>query len=131
MKLLELAFPQICCEKLSLKFTNISNSCARKKSTKHALCFKHTIYDDINDRRLMSENVDTVDAEDAVSSSTSKWPRLSSVEQLDDDVKTFTDSTSDTLMSLSTLSADDAICMHRTVTSSLPNAEARFVAGMF
>ena len=79
----------------------------------------------------MSENVDTVDAEDAVSSSTSKWPRLSSVEQLDDDVKTFTDSTSDTLMSLSTLSADDAICMHRTVTSSLPNAETIPVTGMF
>ena len=80
----------------------------------------------------MSENVDTVDADDAVSSSTPKWLRLSSVEQLDDDDKTFTDSTSDTLVSLSTRSADVAdSCMHRTVTSSLPNAEARSVAGMF
>lgn len=78
--------------------------------------------------QLMSENVDAVDTDDdAVSSSSCKWPRLSSVHQLDD--KMFIDSSSDTAMSLSRLSPDDVdSCLHRTAMSPLPSVEVTSVS---
>ena len=89
----------------------------------------------VADRRLITENVDPVDAADAA-----KLPRLSAVYQPtttaadEDDDESLIDSTSDTVMSsLSAVSADYASTgLHTTVTSSpLQNAESAPSASMY
>ena len=89
----------------------------------------------VADRRLITENVDPVDAADAA-----KLPRLSAVYQPtttaadEDDDESSIDSTSDTVMSsLSAVSADYASTgLHTTVTSSpLQNAESAPSASMY
>ena len=89
----------------------------------------------VADRRLITENVDPVDAADAA-----KLPRLSAVYQPtttaadEDDDESLIDSTSDTVMSsLSAVSADNASTgLHTTVTSSpLQNAESALSASMY
>ena len=89
----------------------------------------------VADRRLITENVDPVDAADAA-----KLPRLSAVYQPtttaadEDEDESLIDSTSDTVMSsLSAVSADNASTgLHTTVTSSpLQNAESAPSASMY
>jgi len=95
-----------------IKIYQFFHSCVRKINKAYTVLNTMHI-----DRRLMSENVDTVDIDDdGISSSCCKWRRLSSIYQLDDE-KTSIDGASDTAMSLSTVSPDDVdSCLHRTAT---------------